>query len=213
MNIDFWKMSFAFLIGALLGGAGVYVLFLPETAESSDKEIVVEEKIITKNIVDTVVVQKPVYLDTNKVNLSDSTLLNKLDSVSIMDSVIVDSLSVLDPTSDTMEEEEEDLIIISDRLIAKRIVVAETVNNDKEAAEKLGLSADRFSDELVVEFWESPLELTGYELSKNRLKLFGFNPNEPISISYSNQEEFLDVIIGKLEFSLVKTTRFKTLNF
>jgi hypothetical protein len=213
MNNNFLKTSFAFVIGALLGGLGVYAFFLPETSEEKDKEIVVEEKIITKNVVDTVVVQKPIYLDTNKVDLSDSTALKPMDSTIIMDSVLLDSVNTPDKEFVDAAEEDEDIIIISDRLIAKRKVSVDKLNGEEEAAEKLGLSTDRFSDELVVEFWESPLELTGYELSKNRLKLFGFNPNESIKISYTKQEEFLDVVIGKLEFSLVKTTRFKTLNF
>jgi len=63
----------------------------------------------------------------------------------------------------------------------------------------------------MVEFWKSPLNITGYELTRNRLKLFGFNPNESISLQLDKNEEQILLNTESLSVVLKKTNQFKTL--
>ncbi len=209
----------SFLLGIVIGGVFTFITFSDSESYEAEIERIVEEKIITEKVVDTVVVRKPIYIDSSKIASIADSLVNGTDTLSVLLTEDLDS-SQLDPSNETTdsgfdEEEEEELVIISDRLITKKSLTV-TWNGSLEAVseeEKLGRSVDRFSEVMTVEFWESPLELTGYELSKNRLKLFGFNPKENVELKYSSEGEYLHVFIGELSFHLEKTTRFKTLNF
>jgi hypothetical protein len=135
------------------------------------------------------------------------------DSTVNLDSLAYDSLLIEDTISFSDEEYFE---IVSERLIAHRNVPIQLVKPDSlDASEILNLKADSYSKNIIVEFWESPLDLIGYELNRSRLKLFGFNADEAILIKRNYDSEKLIVQIGpssnSLVLSLEKSPKFKSI--
>jgi hypothetical protein len=67
-----------------------------------------------------------------------------------------------------------------------------------------------FSELIQIEYWNSPLQLTGYELSKNKLKLFGFDPSQQLVLSERN-DKGLDVYFDDELHIFYKTNKFTAL--
>ena len=70
----------------------------------------------------------------------------------------------------------EDLSIRREKLVQKMwlnvYVLAEYENKDSLLKEALGIN-ETMPSKLLVEFWESPLNFSGYKLSKAKLILYG----------------------------------------
>jgi hypothetical protein len=202
--------SIVFLLaGLLIGGVSVF-LILSNSASNSDEQIAeTEVKVIKEKVVDTVVIQKKVYIDTTAVAADESDSLAALAVEMLAEnSRLEDSLY--------MEAGEEDLIIVSDRLIFRRTVPIVLEEMDTvDVAKLLDRKAESYGESIAVEYWDSPLDLIGYELSRSRLKLFGFNTQDPIEIRRSSNSDQLRVQMGSGSGSftvvLEKSNRFKTL--
>lgn len=200
------KYILILITGALIGILGMYFLNSPETVvetiveiqPTDDKNLQNQQKKIKKTL------DLPV---NEEVVVEDS--IESVDSLPVIDSLIIrDTLS--------SSEEEEYLEIVSERLISKRNVTIEVIQPDSlDTSDLLNLKADSYSKNLVVEFWESPLDLIGYELNRSRLKLFGFNSNEIIEIKRAYDSEKLTVEIGSTNnvvvLKLEKSPKFKSI--
>ena len=167
----------------------------------TEVKTVYKEKLKTKTIRDTLVITE---------KISDTTFVS--DSLTVVDSSLVDNesdSSIYTPT----DEEVYDVDIITEKLVSKRNIPIKIEENDSiDQSELLNIKSKSFNNSIIVEFWESPLELTGYELSRNKLKLFGFNPNESISLHFENNKEELLMQTETLKLHLSKTQKFKSLN-
>lgn len=82
-------------------------------------------------------------------------------------------------------------------------------SSDVEAL--LNVKKQSFSNKILVEFWNSPLNLIGYQLSRNKLKLYGFNPNETITLAYGKKEDELILQTQSVKVNLIKTNQFQSL--
>jgi len=103
--------------------------------------------------------------------------------------------------------------IISDELLSQRTVILTLPPIDSTDVEDLlDLKSYAFSQKMTIEFWKSPLNLTGYELSRNKLKLFGFNPTESLHLSLSQNGESLFLNTETMSILLIKSDNFQTLN-
>ncbi len=219
-------IGLAFLIGLSLGSLLTWI----SVSKNDSPQLVetkIEEKIITKKVTDTVVVQKIVPTTISKKESNDSidygaskdTSNSQSNSLLGDKKIEIDTNLILNseaiPNIDTTKDEnDEEIVIISERLVNRRTVkVTFTTSETEEPEDKIAPQAERFSENMVVEFWDSPLELTGYELSKNKLKLYGFNPNDIIRLSHDSNYEHLVLRSGQVELNLVKTNRFQSLNF
>lgn len=189
----------------LLVGLGVLIGFLifglNEKDVITEVKTVYKEKIKTNTIRDTLVITK---------RITDTTLVS--DTMTVADSSFAvneaDS-SIYTPT----DEEVYDIDIITEKLVSKRNITITIEENDSiDQSELLNINSKSFNNSIIVEFWESPLELTGYELSRNKLKLFGFNPNESISLHFENNKEELLMQTETIKLHLSKTQKFKSLN-
>lgn len=189
----------------LLIGLGILVGFV--IFRSSENEVITEVKTVYKDRVKTKTVQDTIVITKQVIDTVTSTV-----SLTEMDSLYVDngSDSSIYPPSD---EEVFDGDIITEKLMSKRNIELTLVENDSiDESELLNISSKSFNNSIIVEFWESPLELTGYELSRNKLKLFGFNPNESISLHFDNNKEELLIQTETIKLYLSKTQKFKSLN-
>ncbi len=206
------KMKNIFIYAALLLLGIVIGIIINKNTSDKPKTIVetkpvevIVEKIQKKIIRDTVVITKSV---TNEI--SDSlNINNKIDSIG--NEVVIDSLET--PHFEDITADEED-IIISEKLLSKRLVTVEKIEMDtiQDASELLGMKSETFAEEIMIEFWKSPINITGYELSRNKLKLYGFNPNEKISLIYNTKTSKLFLNTETMSIVLEKSNQFKKLN-
>lgn len=124
----------------------------------------------------------------------------------------VDFLTTLPDSLVVTNDMPEVVELVEDELIQKILVTVHKIETDTISVEKLlDVHTPYFGDEITIEFWESPLQLVGYELSRNQLKLFGFNTYDSIQVFNISNAPSLKVLIGDFELQLERTTRFKTL--
>lgn len=189
----------------LIGGIGIgYAInaFLTKPQEIQTKtETVVVEKVKKEIVRDTVEVEKIVHYPLP----SDS--IQRAEKVVQVDSINHNIYNSIDHIEDDTEE-----IIIKEVLISMKTYTLEEVPLDStDVSALLELKSNAFAKDIIVEFWQSPLNLTGYELTRNKLKLFGFNPNESISLRIGNQEDQIILNTDSMSLLLQKTKQFKSL--
>src|SRR5690554_535718 len=209
------KNFFIYLTILIIGGIlGFLASNIINTAPSQSIETQIVKKVEEKVIIDTVIVKKksPVVV------LEDTT--KAVELVSYEDSLyaeVYDETQSEEADNDFSEFiSEEDTImydIISDELLSQRTVILTLPPIDSTDVEDLlDLKSYAFSQKMTIEFWKSPLNLTGYELSRNKLKLFGFNPTESLHLSLSQNGESLFLNTETMSILLIKSDNFQTLN-
>lgn len=192
---------------SLLIGLGVLIGFF--IFGSKKKEVVTEVKTVYKDRVKTKTIRDTLVINHKVIDTIIST-----DSLTEIDSLYAENSSKSDSSIYTPTDEEVyDGDIITEKLVSKRNISITVVESDSiDESELLNINSKSFNNSIIVEFWESPLELTGYELSRNKLKLFGFNPNESISLHFDNNKEELLIQTETIKLYLSKTQKFKSLN-
>lgn len=200
------KYMLVLAIGTLIGISGMYVLNPKETIIESVVKVETIEKSTSlpkkKNKI------KPI--DLSDIDSTGSAITNdSLDALFNSDTLIIDEAT-------GSLEEEEYFEMVSERLIAKRVVEVKIIQPDSlDASDLLNLTSDSYSKSLTIEFWESPLDLIGYELNRSRLKLFGFNAEEKVQVKRTYDSEKLTVQFGIINNSamliLEKSPKFKSI--
>lgn len=209
------KKFFIYLTILIIGGIlGFLASNIINTAPSQSIETQIVKKVEEKVIIDTVIVKKkyPVVVleDTTKavelVSYEDSLYAEVYDETQSEEADI--DFSEFISEEDTMMYD-----IISDELLSQRTVILALPPIDSTDVEDLlDLKSYAFSQKMTIEFWKSPLNLTGYELSRNKLKLFGFNPTESLHLSLSQNGESLFLNTETMSILLIKSDNFQTLN-
>lgn len=201
------KYMLVLAIGTIIGIAGMYALNPKDRVIETIVKVETSEKSTTsskkKNKVKTI---NSSDIDSTEFTITDDSLGALLNA----DTLIIDD-EIISP-----DEDEEFFEIVSERLIAKRVVEVKIIQPDSlDASDILNLKADSYSKSLAIEFWESPLDLIGYELNRSRLKLFGFNAEESVQIERAYDSEKLTIQIGTGNNSLVlileKSPKFKSI--
>lgn len=158
-------------------------------------------------IKDTIIVEKII---TNSVPILPEETSTDEENVSSTDTLVNNE----GYTTDDLEEETDDSneVIIKEKLMGQRLMYLNQTEIDSTDIEALlGVESEAFSNEITIEFWQSPLDLTGYVLTRNKLKLFGFNPNETFTLQLSKDKEHLFLNTETLSILLEKTEQFKNL--
>lgn len=188
----------------------MYLIMLRTGGREAKVETVVKEKEVVEMMLDTVVVKEKVYIE--KTEIVDAA--EDVDSLLIVDvdtTLLLEDTAVVTSEEKEQEQVEED-IIISDRLVGKKQVAISVIQNDSTNVEDiLELGTNAFAKDILMEFWESPLELIGYELNRSRLKLYGFNPYESYSLQVPESNNQLVLVHKGNVYYLTKTDRFKRL--
>lgn len=205
--------SLLLLAGILLGGFAMWIVKEPQvlkTDTASNNKMKIVEVVKT----DTLIVKEKVFITTSEKTdtLTESKqITDTLNNEPLSDSLQKDDFPIYDINSDT-NFTKDDIVIIKEQLILSKLIEVSIKESDSLSVEEaFDLKQVNFAEHIVLEFWESPLELTGYELGRNKLKLFGFDPTENIKLSHSVDSDLLEVQIGNLSLHLQKTSRFKTL--
>lgn len=213
------KLFFVFIAGAIVGGIGVNYFWEKKSESITNDERQEEEKFdITANESKGVVasskkertIKHLEVLESND-SISENSIALNTDTLVPLESVTPDT--IIDAAEDNKNlETDENLTVLSDQFLAKNRVAIERIVLDTTSIEALlNVQTNYFGDYITVEYWESPLELTGYELSRNKLTLYGFNPLDPIQITTNETTAVLDVSIGAIQLRLERTERFRTL--
>lgn len=197
------KQGVIYLIILIVGiGIGYTFNLIYNTPEIINQtETVIVEKIEKQIIRDTIRIKKPVQT-------------NFIPDTSLTDDTYdyYDSLSIEDEEIEYQASLDTDEIIIKEELISQRTVPLKSLPYDStDVSNLLEMKGNAFNKDIIVEFWQSPLNITGYELSRNKLKLFGFNPNESISLQLGNDEDEIFLNTESMSLLLQKTKQFKTL--
>lgn len=200
------KKILVYLLILLAGiGIGYLASLKPDKEEvaQQDPEKIYIEKVKKQIVRDTVEVEKIVTVNA------------EVDSSLTTDTVfITDTLSPKDEKTANLKEKdnEQEEVIIMEELISQRTISLGAAPNDStDVSEMLNLKTAAFAKDIIVEFWQSPLNITGYELTRNRLKLFGFNPNESISLQLDKNENQILLNTETMSIVLQKSKQFKTL--
>jgi len=90
---------------------------------------------------------------------------------------------------------DENIVVLKDQLLKSqkekviKIIGQENKLNTKDSLLKknAGIKENNINQELIIEYWQSPLNYKGYKLAKNKLIIFGINEDEPLKIfNYGN---------------------------
>lgn len=110
-----------------------------------------------------------------------------------------------------------DYVVLRDRLLhTQRVrILKNSTSIQSSASDKLidRMSTDDFfSDQIQVEFWESPIDYQGYRLNKTKLILFGINPNESFMLTLISPG-VLNMQTGDFNVSLYPTEKYRSFSF
>lgn len=165
-------MKYAIYAGLLVAGVVIGYLMGINSVSEPQEQTEPQTEYITEMVVDTVI-QK----ETVKVPIAEE----EIDSAKIIpDSLLAlnDSLELLIP-----EDTTEDISIRREKMIEKKWlsinVLEEFDDSDSLLKAMMGIS-DQMPTRLLVEIWESPLNFSGYKLSRSKLVLYGM----PSGIEY-----------------------------
>lgn len=198
----------AILLAGVGIGIGISHLFINHTASiTSLNRDKIPTTLVTKtrkNIVqDTIEVKRYVNIPIKKDY--DSTDQPSSDS---QDTTIIDSLQngIDNPKDDTVQN------VLKEQLVSQQTVtLPKKVIDSSDVEELLDVKSKVFSDEIIVEFWDSPINLVGYQLTRNKLKLYGFNPNETVTLVRGKKPDEILLKTASIQVSLFKSNQFKSL--
>ena len=137
--------------------------------------------IITQTVYDTIV-------KTKKIEVPVEVAIDTLETVS--DTVVTDTISDQIQPPDSLYE---DLPIRTEKLIASKwlkVNVLEEEEEDSLVNEMMGFENKKLT-KMLVEFWESPLNFSGYKLSKSKLVLYDLPANLEYKLYRKNETYYL----------------------
>lgn|GEM_PF-2646220 len=176
-------------LGILLGAAAVLVLY-PTSIEK---------------------VEVPVYKEIIKIK-KDTVMFKTKRTIKNVDNVVTTAEDTSTYLIDTLNEQDTISIddVLTESIISTKIIKINPLKEIDSTAYLLNVYVPSFSELIQIEYWNSPLQLTGYELSKNKLKLFGFDPSQQLVLSERN-DKGLDVYFDDELHIFYKTNKFTAL--
>lgn len=123
--------------------------------------------------------------------------------------------TILPFSVDTTLQADSDYEVVRDKQIGKKTVIIQQYNVAKDTsatakiADKIGEEIS-FNRNMVVEFWESPIDFMGYKLSKTKLIFYGISPQEPFELIYKDTES-ISLVIDEKTITLKKTEKYKSI--
>ena len=184
-----------FLIGGLIG----FFVGKNSTVIIEKRNKITEAQVITEVVYDTIikkeVIEVPVpVIIVDSLSL-DTTPIESVDTTEVTDQIEIKDTSEID----------SDIVIRRERIIKSKkyqiIFLTEEIKKDTALKEMLGIKESKIT-ELIVEFWESPLNFSGYKLSKNKLILYGLSDQFKYQIYKRNKVYYIgfeDILYGLKE--------------
>jgi hypothetical protein len=178
-----------------------------KTVTSPSKIKVVHDTIVKQTVVE---LEKPsikpkISLDSTT---TDSILNKTLDTTKINYITKNDTLEA----NNNIANVEENIKINSDKKIdIKQLKIIQlspqhTSKSDSLINKMINVKPI-YIKEIIVEFWESPLNYSGYKMSKSKLIVYGLNPHFNYELYYKNGKYFLN--FEQVYYQLEETLTFK----
>lgn len=201
------KKYIQFLVVFLLGGGiGAMAIYLVTNASGLDEaEQPVVQKVFEKKVVkDTVYLPRKKRAEDHEEEHEEIEV--QVEPRDTLDDVI-DSLVLREDTNNVSDD-----LIVSERMASSiKVKLRKYQEEDSvDVAEIFNVKSEHYNAEMNVQFWTSPLQLTGYELSRNTLKLFGFDPRQAVLLQ-AKEGNRLQLVIDTMSFELRKTDKFISL--
>lgn len=201
------KKYIQFLVVFLLGGGiGAMAIYLVTNASGLDEagQPVVQKVFEKKVVKDTVYLPRKKRADYHEEEHEEIEV--QVEPRDTLDDVI-DSLVLREDTNNVSDD-----LIVSERMASSiKVKLRKYQEEDSvDVAEIFNVKSEHYNAEMNVQFWTSPLQLTGYELSRNTLKLFGFDPRQAVLLQ-AKEGNRLQLVIDTMSFELRKTDKFISL--
>lgn len=114
----------------------------------------------------------------------------------------------IDSTEETIEVKKDELIKVITLDIEKKTI--DNINKTDSILNNLaGVQNKKLVTKMLVEFWQSPINYKGYQMTKNKLVVFGLNPDEAKKMLIQNDKTYL--IYSDWAYKLDFNTDFKSL--
>lgn len=195
---QFSCMKYVLPIGLLLLGLGLGYVIAVYTYEPEAAEVEPSTEYITETVVDTVIQKETVQVPIAE-EVFDSTKL-MTDSLMALLDTLVTGIEV-----DTIE----DLTIRTEKMVGQKwltvTVLEEFEDKDSLIKEMLGIN-DKMPTSILVEFWESPLNFSGYKLSRSKLIMYGMPKGMDYKLYRRKGDYFLSA--QSFYYSLKETEEF-----
>ena len=126
--------------------------------------------------------------------------------------------SLLKETSSTRSS--NNFIVRKDEILDSKILTVTNLgeitqtNESDSLLEKVSGIKDRNKSVVAsfkVEFWQSPINYKGYKMTKNKIVLFGINPDETIMLFHNNDDDGIFLKQNQNYFKIYYTDNFKQL--
>lgn len=202
-------MKYGIYVGLLVVGVAIGYLFgVNSVSEKVLDESDTTSSIATQLIYDTVVTKKiievPVTIESNIDTLTDTILVD-----SLLTELVLDSLeeTFLEKPSDTVTD--DGVKINTDKKIASTkvniIYLEKSVLEDSLIKTALNITEVK-SGKIIIEFWESPINYSGYKLSKSKLIVYGLSPQ--FEYKLYKRETLYYLNFQSIYYELIETNQF-----
>lgn len=202
--------SLLFILGLVLGllaGAGFFIFKMDDILKkinvfsSSKDTIIIQQQLNAEEKRSKTDIKKYIgKKDSSKNNMSSAELLAQKYSHEVpIKRVMAEADSLLKDSSSIVQNENtaENFIVRKDELLdSKNFQVVNLQNEEKNPSDSLlekvsGIKNNKSSSSLKVEFWQSPINYKGYKMTKNKIALFGINPDENIKLFHFDENIFM----------------------
>jgi hypothetical protein len=231
LNLHLLKMSASnksllFLLGLVLGllaGAGFFIFKMDSILNSlnilnsSKDTLIIQQQTINEPEVQKRKEINKKNRDTASRTMSSAELLAKKYSKEVpIRRVMAEADSLLRDTLFGNEQStSENFIVRKDELLGSRKIEVtnlqtQTANPSDSILEKVSGIKDNSKNVIAsfsIEFWQSPINYKGYKMTKNKIVLFGMNPEEAIRLFHL--EDAILLKQGQNHFRLNFTDEFR----
>ncbi len=202
--------SLLFLLGLVLGllaGAGFFIFKMDDILKkvnlfsaSKDTIIIQQQPNIEDKKSKTDIKKYIGQKDTGKNAMNSAELLAQKYSREVpIKRVMAEADSLLKDSSEIIQEQNstDNFIVRKDEMIeSKNLQVVNLQSEESNPSDSLlekvsGIKNNKSSSSLKVEFWQSPINYKGYKMTKNKVVLFGINPDESIKLFHLDDDIFM----------------------
>lgn len=198
-----------FLLGLLLGvilAGGFFLLKVDQYI----KELAVVKSFTEPDKAEETIEDETGKVKTDNKKKSKSQTTDKVTQESDLKSDSLGGDSTLPAVFQTSDGDE--IVVKKEQLLGERVVSLINLDGgnaiDSIRSREAGIN-EVPGKSLTVEFWQSPLNYRGYKLTRNRLVLFGFASEDPVSLFRLENNTYLSSNNGV--FRLETTSDFRQL--
>jgi hypothetical protein len=198
-------------LSLLIAGIAIgYVVGINSDKIEKEKEFAIESTPSVQEVIhDTIIETKIIEIETEKLVSPpiDSLVIDSL----IQNMLVVDTLVevVREIINDSIGDEE--LNILSDVRLKLMKLPIKHLNVKVIESDSLLKSAIDITDienkNINIEFWESPINFSGYKLSKSKLIIYGLSPQFDYQLFKSHKTYYLK--FHSIIYELIETEEFK----